>query len=641
MREQLKLKVVLGVGLWSALAFFGGAGCEDGEIGVSEDMVLTTKSSLSTVCSISVGGGGETETINLYENEPSVLLRNTSANWDFIRETTGPCHFVVYNHAEGEGKYVNLGTNLDVRIRAGEDGVRYKDDGGGDTWKIRSVKIVKFFNNLDCILSIGGGGVRMNYYPGSYPKTPAMDRLSYLVGGNCDAKIWNGIAYGANDSDNRFKALHSNARTVEEGRTRSVYDPGFRVRSLIITHWGNQHCNSSSPNYDFGRCLPITTLERSIYDTTHANYRDLDGDGLDDEMEDMLANAFRPIVVNHSTEDATRTNVYTTVDGDSVIEPVTAFQVRRSKYDSNAITLAFMKIWREDKGVLGCSGHDGDTQSTTLQLMTTNDSNHGKTWWLYSTSASPDSIKTNTEETLNSELSTTLEYSNDNHVSESIIEQETRERRELAEQNLVYDFYDNSDLELSESVRGVELSAAEKDADITQLSQSRAGAGSEFSWTQGSVAIRAPYFEKLANSNETIPMHPVIHLTKGKHHEYQDGGWAGQRDLVCTLTNAWINSRGEQANPPLPKRALNLRSPNGHGDAFNYNNVGSRDHYTGFMNSLTPFGFSGKMIWKDECFYSSDCNAPNRVFYCSNNLNKSCCLEAIPGCSIQSNWECH
>ena len=133
--------------LFICLPMFLYCGCEEiGNDWESMDGFRESKQALSVVCSISLGGGGETEVINLYEGQPSVLQVNTSANWDFIRQTTGPCHFVVYNGTDGTGSYVNLGSDLNDKIRAGEDGVRYKDEGGGNTWKIRSVKIVKFFN---------------------------------------------------------------------------------------------------------------------------------------------------------------------------------------------------------------------------------------------------------------------------------------------------------------------------------------------------------------------------------------------------------------------------------------------------------------------------------------------------------------
>lgn len=626
-----------------------GAGCETtDEEQPALDEYQTRQEALTSTCSISVGGGGETETITLSSSESAKLV-NTTANWDFIRETSGPCRFTIYNGKNGSSKYVILGTDLKNRIRAGEEGIRYKDDGGGETWRIRSIRIERQSSGLGCFLNIGGNGVRMKYYPGSYIYTPAMDRITYFLGGNCEAKVWNGTNFGASDEYNRFKALHTNALTETQGQSREIYDPGFRIRSMKIESLGQQTCTASSPNYDFGRCLPIFTLERSIFDSSHNNYRDDDGDGLDDEMENKLAEAFRPIVVNDSSENATRHAVYTDVTGASVIEPVVAFQVRQSAIHSNAITLMYMKLWMNDKGG-GCGEHKGDTQSTPIHLMTPSGQEYGKKWWLYSTSYNPTNITSSTASS-NAPVSTSNVSEDENFDMETIAEQEAKEKEELLLNNETYDFYSDSDLERMALNSEAERSPSEKDADKAMLLEekrdgavtrgARGAVTEEFNWTQGKVALRAPYFERLTSA-EQVPMHPVIHLTKGKHHEYQDGGWSGQEDKKCTFSfTAEMDSRGESANTPLPKRALNLRSPNGKGDRWNYNNVGSRDRYAGFMNSLDAFGFSGKKIWEDACFYSSDARAADRSFYCSNNVNQACCLEDYPSCTIKSSWTCH
>jgi|GEM_PF-2461726 len=617
-------------------------GCIESDL---SDDFASTQQALQPLCRIAVGGGGQTEYIDLYANQPSVLLVNTSANWDFIRSTSGPCHFTVYNNVDGAGtRYVNLGTDLNMRIRAGEDGVRYKDDGGGETWRIRSVRIVRFFNNLDCHLRIGGNEVRMTYYPGSYAKTPAMDRMNYFVGGNCEAKLWNDIAYGVLDPNNRFAAIQTNATNVTEGETRPVFDPYFRVRSMIITHWGNHHCTPNSPNYDFGRCLPIHTLPRSIYETDPL--LDRDGDGLNDQLENELAEAFRPIAVNDSAEHATRVNVYTTVDGNSVIEPVVAYQVRQSNIDEGAITIVYMKLWREDKNpsfLEGCGEHPGDTQRTTLHLKTPiGTSDAGKVWWLYSTYVDLASARHTAPNTNGTEERVDAAVSNEVLPSESIEVQELRERQELLDSGIIYEFYDDSDLILFEASSQIEPSASEKDAD--KVPTATRASTDEFNWEQGDIKLRKPHFERL-NTEPTsiVPKHLVIYFTKGKHHEFQDGWWAGQRDPGCwsPLAKAWINSRGENANPPLPKRPLELRSPVGWGDLWDYNNVGSRDKFSGFMDALDNFGFSGKRIWQDACFYDPEAKAPNRAFYCSNNVDKRCCLEDVPICKIPNSWTCH
>ena len=92
----------------------------------------------------------------------------------------GPCVFIVYNSAGFAGRSVRLGTGLDDRIRAGLDGVERRDKGGGETWRIRSVRMERM--DTACRLRLGGGGVRMTYFAGLYPEVPAMDRIGELVG---------------------------------------------------------------------------------------------------------------------------------------------------------------------------------------------------------------------------------------------------------------------------------------------------------------------------------------------------------------------------------------------------------------------------------------------------------------------------
>jgi len=607
------------------------------------DDFATTRQALEPICRIEVGGGGNTEIIELFPNQPSVLVVNTSANWDFIRKTSGPCHFTVYNEVDMGGRYVTLGSDLEVKIRAGEDGVRYKDSGGGDTWKIRSVRVVRFFNNLDCHVSIGGGGVRMTYYPGSYARIPAVDRMNYFVGGNCTARLWNERAYGALDSDNRFAAIQTNTTDVAIGKTRPVFDPGFRIRSMIITHWGNQYCTPNSPNYDFGRCLPIHTLPISIY--TSDPLLDRDGDGLNDELENELADAFRPIAVNHSTENATRVNVYTTVDGNSVSEPVVAFQVRQAGEVEGAIEIVFMKLWLEDKDGGGnhCDPHAGDTQWNKIHLKTPmGTSETGKVWWLYSTHDDLSSALGRSRID-NAALLDDMIIDDEVLVSESIEAQELRERQKLLDLGIVYDFFDNSDLTAYYASSQIELSAREKDAD--KISTPSRGATYEFEWKQGDINLDKPQFERLdTESNSIMPRHLMIYFVKGKHHEYQDARLSGQHDPHCFVYNqlAHIDSRGELRVPPLPQRPFELRSPAGKGDRYNYNNVGSRDKFLNyFMNSLDYFGFPGKRIWEDACFYSTGAHAPNRAFYCSTNVDKRCCLDDVPICKISNSWHCH
>lgn len=471
-------------------------------------------------CVIKIGDAGKTYTYT------KRLEPGQSAEWaavsqasSFIRSTSGPCRFEVFNNTNFRGHSVILGSNLSSRIRAGLDGIVRKDSGGGDTWRIRSIKMTRVVT--DCTLSLGGDGVRMDYYGGNYETLPAMDRIGSFSGGDCQARIWNGVSYGVNDPHNRFKALHPVPHRP------NAYDPGFRVRSMKI--WDELgRCPAIAS--DYGRCLPQIVLPRSIY-ALLSDDDDQDKDGLVDRLENDLAHAFRPIYVNHSTENATRVNVYEAVTGEKVMEPVTAYQVEPVR--DGEIVIRFMKLWRHDRydSVL-CGGHEGDSQLNTIYLKTYDDRSapeYGRFWYAYKTTG---------------------------------------------------------------------------------------GCESDLRWEKGDGSIRGVSFEKW--KNESVPSntanHLVIYFTKGKHHEYADGGWSGQADKNCPTIKAYINSRGEKSNPPLPKRIAVIRSPAGKGDRFDYNNVGNRAHNNGYLNDLGPLGFAGHHFWSGRHFYSEKAVAPCRDF---------------------------
>lgn len=469
-------------------------------------------------CVIKLGHDGKT-----YTYSKSLTSVGSTAEWAkvskaaFVRSTSGPCTFTIYNKSNFLGPSVTLGTNLSGRIRAGLDGITKKDSGGGDTWGVRSIKMTRVAT--DCVLNMGGGGVRMDYYAGRYLTIPECGAVSSFLGGDCQAYAWNAVSFGAGDEDNRFKAFHPSPYRS------NAYDPGFRLRSLKI--W-NQNGTCSPIAKDHGRCLPQTTLGQSIYVLPNAD-DDRDKDGLMDELENYLATAFRPIYVNHSSENATKVNVYEAVTGAKVIEPVTTYQVE--PVTNGEIAIRFMKIWREDKGVaILCAGHAGDTQLNTIYLKTQgtpSSAEYGRFWYVYKTGG------------------------------------------------------------------GVE---------------------GDLAWEKGDGSIRGVHFEKWEGESAPTANHLVIYFSKGKHHEYGDAGWSGQADKECSLVTAHINSRGEQHDPPLPKRLAVIRSPAGKGDRFNYNNVGNKAHHDGFLDDLGPLGYAGQRFWSGENFYSDAATPPCKNF---------------------------
>ncbi len=336
----------------------------------------------AAVCTIQIGSGGSTTTLT-YDLTgsvgQSVWWTNLTAR-DFVRNTSGPCHFYIYNGSNLDGSFVILGSSLAERIRAGVDGLENKDSGGGDTWKIRSVKIVRV--DTACRLRIGGNGIRMTYHLSSDLRyTPKMNRMSYLEGDanvGCQAYMYNSNQFGVNDYYNRNKVV-KNMNGVS-----TDYDPGFFVRSLYVQRLTDSGCAER----DRGRCVPQTNTYASLYtnQSGDAGGYDRDRDGLHDYYENVVAQAFRPAFYNHSTEDATRKDLYLDSANQPIDEPSTVFQVRPN--GANQIIVQYNVLWYYDSGCsVPFSPHQGDFGKITLYLRTTDGGRH---WYVYQTSMHED-----------------------------------------------------------------------------------------------------------------------------------------------------------------------------------------------------------------------------------------------------------
>jgi hypothetical protein len=382
-RHMKRLPIILGV---LAAAASSSCALETGDAAYDESdaAVAVQQSALSRTCTIQIGGGGATYTYSASLDEGESMSWSSVTTSQFIRTTSGPCHFRVYNGTNFSGSSVVLGTDLTERIRAGIDGITLKDDGGGDTWNIRSLIIGR--KPDECRLNIGGNGVRMGYFANANP-VPAMDRISEFLGsggGDCGANIWNDVDYGADDHYNRNKSLHPSDINVQ-------YDPGFKVRSLKIWDDGNTCPLDAQDN---GRCLPQISLATNLYGNFNG---DRDADGLDDRMEDLVAEAFRPAQYNHSSENGTRTGIFTDASGVSVIEPATVFQVRPDGIGT--VKIIYMKLWLEDvwdgdviTDLSNCSEHHGDSQWTYVWITTRlpGNSTYGFFWHVFETSGGID-----------------------------------------------------------------------------------------------------------------------------------------------------------------------------------------------------------------------------------------------------------
>jgi hypothetical protein len=176
-------------------------------------------------CRIVLGDDGASSTIvaNLDTNGPTSQGFSSVTASSFIRSTTGSCHFQIFNGSNFTGSQVTLGTNLNTRIRAGLDGVSRKDDGGGSTWRVRSV-IVTLILPPACTLTAGQtNGVRMDYFTRA-SAVPAMNRVYALSGvGVCTADVHSNVNFGPTPMDTFTEFSNPAGRSF-----------GWSMRSLVI-----------------------------------------------------------------------------------------------------------------------------------------------------------------------------------------------------------------------------------------------------------------------------------------------------------------------------------------------------------------------------------------------------------------------
>lgn len=187
-------------------------------VAATTGFVAAPQAAQAAGCSITVGaGGGSTTYTASVASVPAV---------DFIRQTSGNCRFTVFNRVNFDtaGRFVTLGKDLSGRIRAGIDGIENKDSGGGDTWRIRSIRVTAA--PTDCSLRIGGNGIRMTYLGANlstYNVVPAMNRATSLTSApavTCHVDVFN------------HTSLQTPFRGFNEFSAEPAIDIGFRARSM-------------------------------------------------------------------------------------------------------------------------------------------------------------------------------------------------------------------------------------------------------------------------------------------------------------------------------------------------------------------------------------------------------------------------
>jgi hypothetical protein len=182
-------------------------------------------------CTIRLGEAGQTFTYGRSLKERESFYLEAVHESSFIRSTTGPCLFTVYNGRNFSGRYVTIGTNLsergkvtmdgisrDARIRAGMDGVKNKDKGGGETWRVRSVHIERV--PTICKITLGGNNVSLDYYGMKGDKIRIIPMMTFIreTKGDCIYTVYN--SQGLRNRPKQYQFVTKRTRV------------GYGVRSL-------------------------------------------------------------------------------------------------------------------------------------------------------------------------------------------------------------------------------------------------------------------------------------------------------------------------------------------------------------------------------------------------------------------------
>lgn len=207
--KQTKCSKFLGM-LGSGLVLFGFAS------------FLDTKPALAVPCSISLGGGGRTETISRNISRVTTIPV-TVAGWPFLRRTSGLCHFRL-NTNSANGNYYFFGSNINRRIRFGRKG------GNDKGWGIRAIGYipqpasVTFIPvNTSCGIILGDNKRSQTFWGTPGTVIDGINGWSFIrkTWGRCRFTVYNGFR-----REGRSYSLNS-------GLNRRIR-PKWRIRSLHI-----------------------------------------------------------------------------------------------------------------------------------------------------------------------------------------------------------------------------------------------------------------------------------------------------------------------------------------------------------------------------------------------------------------------
>ena len=186
-------------------------------------------------CGIKFGDAGRDSPWIKIKNNNVTRVNNIGGPWSFIRETYGPCSFMVYNKDQYQGRHVNYGSGLFKNAINSASGIRAgavatKNKGG---WKVRSVIIsphiktacqVTLRDNRKTRLESGKlDYVRQVFYgPSHISDITGWSIVSKTSGNNsCSYTLYNEKDFSGNRTN--------------FGKVNKAIREGWRIRSLEIS----------------------------------------------------------------------------------------------------------------------------------------------------------------------------------------------------------------------------------------------------------------------------------------------------------------------------------------------------------------------------------------------------------------------
>ncbi|GEM_PF-3363255 len=186
--------------------------------------LLNDRQALAGQCSISVGGGGHTETVDRNISQATTIVFSVSS-WDFLRSTSGRCHFQINFD---DGTYTMYGSGITDRIRFGNSGGNDRGSGiraQGYVPSPVSVRLIPVTGS--CGIILGDNGRSQIFWGNPNTKIDGISGWDFIreTWGNCRFTVYNryqgeGRSYSVNSGVNHRIRVGWRIRSLEMESSR-------------------------------------------------------------------------------------------------------------------------------------------------------------------------------------------------------------------------------------------------------------------------------------------------------------------------------------------------------------------------------------------------------------------------------------